>query len=199
MSEPIRPRPVLTKTDFVQRYIQGEFGNASPSWSTPKQFLHEEWKYTARLPEDKRPVYSLRASRASAKTLYNLPTEELLFHWVNLIQDGDMGWYASQMAPTKDTVFNAELYVCPEKGLRLFYSTGPHTMRDGLKLNGREITGLTAKVFLQTQMPHRDYEWLMYLLEEGYPDHVVEFTTYSKTFGTVPGFKSVYWEVRKGY
>lgn len=195
MSE-LRPKPVLTKTDFARRYIQGEFGNASPSWKTVSEFLGSLASID---PFPLGRLYSLRASKASAKTQYNLRPSELVEQWSALEAGGETGWYASQMAPTQDTVFNAELYICPEKGLRLFYATGPYTMKEGLKLNGRELTGVAAKMFLQTKMPHRDYEWLMYLLEEGYPDHIVEFTTYSRSFGTVPGFKTVYWEVRKGY
>lgn len=198
MSEYTKPRPVLSKTDFARRYIQGEFGNASPSWQDREVFA-EETAGDYFLKDGTINLYSLRSSKSSDKTLYNADRLKVLIAWKQLERKGITGWYASRMAPTKETVFNAELYVCPEKGLRLFYATGPHTMKEGLKLNGRELTGLSAKLFLQVKMPHRDYEWLMYLLEEGYPDHVIEFTTYSRTFGTVPGFKTVYWEVRKGY
>lgn len=197
MSE-LRPKPVLSKTDFARRYTQGEFGNASPSWMNLSTFL-EETLGDCLQPDGTIPLYSLRSSKPGEQTLYNASRKETAITWNCYEKEGKTGWYASRMAPTQDTVFNAELYVCPGKGLRLFYSTGPHTMKDGLKLNGRELTGVAAKLFLQTKMPHRDYEWLMYLLEEGYPDHIVEFTTYSRVFGTVPGFKTVYWEVRKGY
>ena len=82
------------------------------------------------------------------------------------------------------------------RGLYLFYSRVPMTMRDALKSAPEEARGLKAKILLETLMPERDYNWLMHLLDY-YEDHVVEFSTYSVEFGVVLGFKTCYWEVRR--
>ena len=58
------------------------------------------------------------------------------------------------------------------------------------------LRGLSATQILQAKMNDLSWQWLNYLLEE-YPDHVVEFSCFSKCWGTVPGYNTVFWEVRR--
>ena len=195
-----RPSPVTSKRDFVRRYALGEFGNASPTWTNISDFREHLYSLNesspTRLTGELR--FSLRSSVPSDKTQYDLPYWTCLDNWANLLISGAKGWYASEMAPTPRTVIQGE--VCRTvDGLCFFYSTGLYTMKEGLRKNGQQAVGVFAKSLLEYYLPVRDYEWLMYLLDEAYPDHVVEFTTYSCCWGTVPGFKTVYWEVRHGY
>jgi hypothetical protein len=69
-------------------------------------------------------------------------------------------------------------------------------MRDALKEESHEAHGLKAKMLLEHYLDAPSYNWLLGLLE-WYPDHVVEFSCYGKKWGTVPGFNTIYWEVRK--
>ena len=200
----VRPEPVRSKTDFVKRYAEGEFGNASPTWSILDDFI-KHLISIGYLPFRGIPSlvfpqrYSLRSSRPGDTTRYNLTGFDCLHEWMKKEEKGLKGWYASEMAPTEHTVIQGEVFRSPYDGLCLFYSTGHHTMKEGLKKNGRQATGIKAKLMLEHCLPIRDYEWLMWLMDEQYPDHVVEFSTYDVEWGTVPGFKTVYWEVRHGY
>jgi hypothetical protein len=69
-------------------------------------------------------------------------------------------------------------------------------MRDALRLDGRQVYGLAAAHLIQRYLDQNSQEWLWHLLDS-YPGHVVEFSVYDKCWGTVPGYNSVFWEVRQ--
>src|SRR4029079_14257562 len=59
--------PVLTKGDFVQRYKQGEFGNASPTWNTFDEYLAAN--YSGQL--------HIRNRVAGGPSWYNVPSDRV--------------------------------------------------------------------------------------------------------------------------
>lgn len=185
--------PVLTKLDFVDRYLNGEFGNASPSWHSIGDFT--DTCFTTKLGGN--PVnceYHLRNRVAGGSTFYNLTRSQVICYWyANRCFRG--GWYISEMAPTELTLIQGEVMRAPW-GLYLHGSIIPRPMRDALRLSSFHINGLRAYTTLKSYLCPRSYEWLWYLLEE-YPDHVVEFSTYGIDWGTIPGFNTVFWEVRR--
>lgn len=183
-------KPVLTKTDFVRRYKEGEFGNAAPTWNDfsdlAQWLLHRGLDHTYR--------FHLRNRKAGGDTFYNLTYPQLGRHWNGLADRSQ--WYISMMCPHEHNLIQGEVMQTPN-GLYLYYSTlAGKPMRDALLASGREAKGLKAKCMLEYYMNGNSYEWLQALLER-YPDHVVEFTTLSKNWGTVPGFNTLYWETRK--
>jgi hypothetical protein len=99
------------------------------------------------------------------------------------------------MCPTEKTVLQGEVQQSIAH-LDLYYSTVAKPMRDALKKEAHQASGVAALVLLKGSLNARSYEWLMYLLE-AYPDHVVEFSAFSVEWGTVPGYNTCYWEVRK--
>ena len=189
--------PVLSKANFVRRYAAGEFGNCSPTWNTFEEFedyLNKRGGYAEviALPEK----FHLRNRVAGGVTHYDKPAYTVYVLWSYQYVKGEgNNWYCSMMAPTSSTVFQGEIERT-HKGLALYYSTVRKPMRDSLREGGKQVYGVSANTLVRDLMPERDREWLMHLLDE-YPDHVVEFSTYSKQFGTVPGFRTCYWEVRK--
>ena len=196
--ESMERNEVTTKADFVRRYQAGEFGNASPTWNTFEEFqIFTKEKYPTLADvvgtQDK---YHLRNRVVGGTTHYNLNPRIAFGDWFEFVLKGeDKQWYCSQMAPTHLTTIQGEVQRT-YRGLELFYSTVKKPMRDSLREGGKQVYGVSASAILRDYLPTKDHEWLMGLLEK-YPDHVVEFSTFSREFGTVPGFKTVYWEVRK--
>jgi len=69
-------------------------------------------------------------------------------------------------------------------------------MRDALREKATMVQGLRAKMLLQRHLDQNSLEWLAHLLK-AYRDHVVEFTAYDHCWGTVEGYNTLFWEVRK--
>lgn len=197
--------PVLSKADFVERYLAGEFGNASPSWSTVKDL----WDWGCKefgTGENARPttgLYHLRNRIAGGPTYYNLGWSEAIARWSEFAAAGQKNWYCSMMAPTEETLINGEVQqtqfaVEGRCGLDLYYSRVAKPMRASLLEGGRQVSGIIARLTLEYFLDPSSYDWVMELLQL-YPDHVVEFSTYAVNWGTIPGRNTVIWEVRGGY
>ena len=190
-------KPVRSKVDFVRRYKLGEFGNASLSWDKFNQYWHSGYD----------GLVHFRNKVAGGRTWYNLDRRaawDLIFElkgdrpYGTRDQAPEYGnLYFSAMAPHDTTVLQGEVQRT-HRGLELRYTLDPAPMRDAFKKQDQSVSGLASLMLLKSKLPPRDIEWLMYLLDE-YDDHVVEFSTFGVEWGTVPGFRTVYWEVRYGY
>lgn len=185
-------RPVLTKTDFAKRYNENEFGNRSPTWDSVNDWYKERGEGILHVTD--RRLYHLRNRIKGGSTYYNLECWRLYdwFNQVNWVHEPN--WYVSEMAPTELTLIQGEVQR-NELGLYLKYSDEPLTMREALAKRELTATNLSAKLILQKYLDNNSYEWLQYLLDT-YDNHVIEFSTYSKCWGTVPRFNTVFWEVR---
>lgn len=181
------PRPVLSKKDFVRRYAQGEFGNASPTWDN-----FDLWQSSHLVLGD---LYHIRNRVAGGKTWYNVHWSRLLSAWQIAVEKCVANQlYISAMAPTEKTLFQGEVQR-GLWGLDLHYTTVAKPMREALKVWSDHLQGILVNRLLERYLCQRSQDWLWHLLET-YPDHVVEFSTYSVEWGTVPGYNTVYWEVR---
>lgn len=99
------------------------------------------------------------------------------------------------MAPTELMLIQGEVQRTTQ-GLYLTYSRIRKPMRDALAEEQRHLFRLEAKILLYGNLDDNSLDWLNHLLDT-YDDHVVEFSTYSKHWGTVPRYNTVFWEVRK--
>jgi hypothetical protein len=178
-------QPVLTKMDFARRYRLGEFGNASPTWDSLEEFRRHQGA--------REQLYHLRNRVAGGATYYNCTAYEVLRDWGR--QADPKMWYCSEMAPTSSTILQGEVLESAE-GLRLYYSHVRQPMRQALEQGGRELRDFRALMTLRHYLCQNSQEWLRVLLDR-YPEHVVEFSTYSRQWGTIPGYNTVFWEVRK--
>ena len=180
--------PVLTKKDFVRRYAANEFGNASPTWNTFQDWVDGEgWL--------KGSLFHIRNRVKSGKTWYDVPAVYLRGKWIEATAlCGEGGLYISSMAPTERTVIQGEVQE-GLWGLDLTYTRVRKPMRDALAEETKTVTGLMATMLLAGSMNDLSYAWLRYLLET-YPNHVVEFSVYETCWGTVPGYNTVFWEIR---
>ena len=181
-------KPVLSKRDFVKRYREGEFGNASPTWGTLEEFQS--------VPE-RLGLFHIRNRVAGGPTWYNIPASTVAYVWGQLLKRGipTSSLYISAMAPTEKTLFQGEVQQ-GLWGLDLTYTTVAKPMRDALQEETKYTRGLVAHRLLRWYLDDNSFIWLQHLLGE-YPDHVVEFSTYSTCWGTVPGYNTVFWEIRK--
>ena len=183
-----RPPPVLTKTDFVRRYAASEFGNASPTWDGVEEWLKDEgWKYGL--------LFHIRNRVKGGRTFYDVPAYAMRDWWLyatNFCRPSNL--YISAMAPTEKTLFQGEVQR-GLWGLDLLYTTVAKPMRPALAQRSQTVSGIIALTLVRHFLCCNSQEWLWHLLDT-YKDHVVEFSTYSVEWGTVPGFNSVFWEVR---
>lgn len=178
---------ILSKRDFADRYRKGEFGNASPTWDSVQEFIDH---YEIEWPRDDE-LFHLRNKSPGAKTYYNVTYSDIRA----LRLDEDLsGYYVSAMAPTNKTLIQGEVKLSP-RHVELRYTKVKKPMREALAESERTIFGLTALQTLKLYLDANSYEWLFYLLDF-YPDHIVEFSTYSTNWGTVPSYNTVFWEIR---
>jgi len=183
-----KPKPVLTKRDFVRRYAKGEFGNASPTWNTIGEFTRAD---------PRGELFHIRNRVADGPTWYNKTKLGVFATWAHLKLTGvpTDSLYISAMAPTHKTLFQGEVRQS-EKYLDLRYSTVVATMREALAKQQYHTNGIMAVWALKYYLCPNSYEWMHYLLDS-YPSHVIEFSTYSVNWGTLPNYNTVFWEVRK--
>lgn len=179
---------VPNKQNFVPRYKVGEFGNASPTWNN-----YEDWVKSG-CPKGK---YHIRNRIAQGNTWYNVDWQDLDLIWGSARNRvGEHNLYISAMAPHHCNVIQGEVWQ-DTTHLHLTYSVLPDLpMREALKSGLKFIEGLPAVMLLKRSLCANSWDWLNQLLDS-YPGHVVEFSTFSCEWGTVPGYNTVWWEVRK--
>lgn len=177
------PKPVLTKSNFVYRYQQGEFGNHAPTWLTLQDFMLS--KYPG--------LVHLRNRVAGGQTFYNLHPKHAESVWLHA--EAQSQWYCSAMAPHRFNLFQGELHD-GIWGWNLYGSFAKGLpMRDALAKSGRSYSHTQAKAIIDRFFNSASKAWIEYLLDT-YPKHVIEFSAFSKCWGTVPGENVVIWEVR---
>lgn len=186
--------PVLTKSDFVQRYTAMEFGNSSPTWDS-LDHMQEDFGNSFQLLNDPDQLWHIRNRIKGAKTWYNVPGVQLPDAWVKACEQFQPSQlYISAMAPTKLTTIQGEVQR-GYNGLEFTFTTVKKPMRNALAEDTRLATGLIAKLLLDAYLNPVSRDWLNVLLDR-YPNHVVELSCYSKCWGTLPGYNTVFWEVR---
>ena len=185
-------KPVLTKKDFVRRYAKGEFGNHSPTWNRVSDWAIDPEGCQAGI-DDPSKLYHLRNKIAGGKTYYDLTSHELVSLLSDIV-DTVQEYYVSEMCPTAKTILQGEVQQST-RHLTVRYTKVAKPMRQALATKQEHAYGLEAKSILQSAMCPNSWEWLCLLLRR-YCGHVIEFTTFSVNWGTLPNFNTVIWEVR---
>lgn len=189
----VKPKPVLSKADFVRRYQQGEFGNRAPTWDSYLDLIGcPNWL------NKPGQLFHVRNRIAGAETWYNVSKNELWPVWNNAAQKyGQSNLYISAMAPTHMTTMQGEVQRST-RYLDLIYSRVKKPMRDALAEQSHKISGALALQMLLFYMEPKSWDWMRHLLY-AYDDHVIEFSCYDVHWGTISGYNTVFWEVRCGY
>jgi hypothetical protein len=117
--------------------------------------------------------------------------------WYGLVNEGvaESSLYISAMAPHEHGTIQGEVQRT-EHGLALLCTFATLPMREALAIHSAQLYGLHALMRLRTYLCANSYDWMMYLLDT-YEGHVIEFTSFSRFWGTVPRMNTVFWEVRK--
>lgn len=168
---------MLNKHDFARRFATGEFGNMTPVWLTLEEYLASGYQGEV----------CLRSRIPGAPTYYSLSTVDSI----------PPNYYLSAMIPRDveaKLVIQGEVLRGPM--LSLTYTTVAKPMKIALAEETKHVELVAAMLLLQHTLNFHSYKWLMKLLTR-YPDHVVEFSTYSVEYGTVPGHNTLFWEVRQ--
>jgi len=178
--------PVLTKRSFVNRFRTGEFGNRGPMWDTIGDFLDDGCK----------GLIHIRNRVAGGPTWYDIPAElvEVTYRDITLMGIPGSQLYFAAMAPTEKTVLQGEV-IQSVNGIELFYTQVAKPMRDALRENAKQISGILALETLKFFLDPSSFDWMQILLER-YEGHVIEFSTYGCCWGTIPNRNTVVWEVR---
>lgn len=179
--------PVLSKADFVRRFVAGEFGNKGPNWHTLEDFLTSG--YTG--------LVHIRSRLSAGKGKYNVPTANVAQETSNFSPGS---YYLAGMAPHHCNLIQGEIQSVAlpraKSGYYLRYSCAPDVaMRDAFAMGISEANGIIAVSLLQQYLCPNSMEWLYTLLRR-YHGHVVEFSCFSRNWGTLPNFNTVFWEVR---
>lgn len=186
-------RPVLTKSDFVRRYAAGEFGNCAPTWNNLTEWEQRDNRFKSS------DLYHIRNRVAGGPTWYDVKGCDLCRYWEHACERQDPSTlYISSMVP-KDVehtlLLQGEVWRTAG-GLYLTYSQVALPMREALTRETKHAEGLAAVILLAKYLCPNSQDWLEYLLDE-YDEHVVEFSTFRKQWGTLPHYNTLFWEVRK--
>lgn len=179
--------PVLTKNDFVKRFIANEFGNRGPMWNSLDEFTKSGY----------RGLVHLRNRVAGAFTLYNVPSVLVVEEFEKAVRLHGDTFYLAGMAPTEQTLIQGEAMLT-EKGLYFYGSYIKRPMREALGTESFQAIGIHAHMLIKNYMDVDSWYWFNDLLKN-YPNHVIEFSVYGVNWGTIPNRNTVFWEVRGAY
>lgn len=172
---------IRTKWQMYQLWKTGAFGNKVRHWNTLEDFLASGYVGRCGFRSTTPSSPNMGVFDSPSELVAALPNthEVLVFsegtHDNFLLVQGELARGAS--------------------GLYLHYSTEKLVMRRALATSPQNATGLKVHTILRYFCDPNSYEDLMLLLDM-YPGHVVEFSTFSKNLGEIPGRNTVIWEVR---
>lgn len=180
-------RQITSKHEMYRLLQSGRLGNTVPSWNLGD------------IPESEWPSghVGIRSKRPLGFFVKTITLRELKqYKQVSQPPDNDLVYYFAP--PEQYATINGEIAWgsdYPEMVLR-YNTTQPLTNRTAMRSsNAIEVTGLRARMVLAHFVWERDLEALYDLLDT-YVNAVVEFTSYSVPYGTIPGCNTIIWEVR---
>lgn len=183
---------IKTKTKMYQLLRQGEFGNIFKNYTSVKEVMNSDLKQIS-------VRYSDRSK--SGTTFFEVTTKDKLREVIQkFVRRGadpaKICFNNGDFSLQDKIVIQGEL--CNIDGmLELAFSTRAGiTLREAVNRGLKRTNGLAVKLMLQHYMWPSDYDWIFELLDQ-YPDHVIEFSTFSIPVGTIRNRCTVIWEVRK--
>lgn len=168
----------------------GFLGNTLRTWSSIEELKDSGYSGTVSM--------RYNGIGGGARCAYNIPVnciDKECNMWTSCGYDIKLISF-NESAPDDKMLIQGEFYNTGFAPYYLYYSTLPMKMRNALKEGGRTSCGLHTKVMLQHLMTPSSLEDF-YLLDELYPEHVIEFGTYSINLGCISGRNTIIWEVRK--
>ena len=186
----------LGKPNFVSGYRRGIYGNRAPTWNTLEEFLESGYK----------GLVHLRNRVAAGPTWYNVPADEVEETYFEITTtfgrthavEQPQNIYFSGMAPHHYNTIQGEVRESENHYDLTYTNVVGLPMRDALAKRTLCAAGVVARCILEQYMDGNSYSWLQQLLST-YRYSVVEFSCFSREWGTIRGHNTVFWEVRKTY
>lgn len=173
----------MTKTESLELLRRGALGNTLRTWESFEHLLFDGYQG---------PLTIRSRVPGSTECYFKVP------YWT-VLSRASVFWdptryYFNESAPDEHLVLQGEV-TRETWGLELKYSTKPGlVMREAMR-DAQWARGLVADMLLRAHLDASSYDALMELLDT-YPNHVVEFSTYSRALGAIPGRNTVVWECR---
>ena len=173
--------PITRKTEMYRLVKAGRLGNYPRMWDT-----------VAEVENDKNVgLVSIRSlERSSPVKLYHIPAADLR----RVVADLPAIHIKAGLTFLEAPPDHLRTVQGEWDGHNLFYSFRPEPMRTALEKDGKQVSGLTARLILKQHLDPIDVEWLDELTEQ-YPDHVIEFSGFRVRCGTLQR-RMIVWEVR---
>ena len=178
---------IKSKQAFYNLYRFGLLGNRALAWDSYEELLKSNWRGDVCIRGENIPREEVR---------FDIPFERVLDEIKKIEEKGFSRKILrfNQSMPNEHLVLQGEVmdYI---GGWELTYTTIKKPMLQGLKEETKIARGLAAKIIIKTCMDSSSFEDLNALIEI-YPNAVIEFSTYEKNVGDIPGRNTVFWEVR---
>lgn len=179
---------INTKKKSYELWRKGFFGNRLRIWDSLEELLEDTYNGTVSM--------RYKGSAGGGFCSYEVPISkipEIQEEWVK--QGANINSITfNESAPDHKLLMQGEVMLDDTTPYELFYSTDRKKMRDALK-NGKRAKDLTAKLILEHFLNPSSFSDMQELFER-YPNHVIEFSTYSTNLGNIPGRNTIIWEVR---
>lgn len=177
---------IKTKQQFIDKWLNGEFGNRVEAWRTLEETLQS----------GKSPI-AIRFKSLSANSIYGIRRDDLAARVQQLEDEGihNNDLYFNEAAPDKALLLQGEYWTGIPNHYLLF-SARQAPMKQALQFKNLESQGLSARMLLQRHMTPSSFEDFMELADK-YKDHVIEFGIYTRNVGFIPNRNVLIWEVRK--
>lgn len=176
---------ITTKYINYKLYNQGLFGNKLRTWNSIDEFIESGYKGSVSI--------RYKGKSAGKFCYYNVTNIQTIIKDI-LDKGGSRDLIMiNESAPDEYLTIQGEI-TRNEYGLYLYYSTLKGKMRDCMKY-AISSEGLKVKLLLEHYLTPSSYDDIMDLLDK-YPDHTIEFSTYSKCLGDCVGRNTIIWEVR---
>jgi hypothetical protein len=181
--------PITNRKENFEAYQLNKFGNKLRLWTGLDEFRKSNYNGSVTFR-----YYAINNGGSSNFTKYDVTDYEKQIKEFTELGAEPKRMIFNESAPDKFLTIQGEL-THDYNGYQLFYSTDKGKMRDCLK-NGKTLTGLAVKLLLQQHLNSNSFSDIMELIEL-YPNHVIEFSTYSINLGDCPRRNTIIWEVRR--
>jgi len=176
---------IKDKAQMYEMLRAGLFGNTLRTWDTEEAYLASGYKGRT----------SLRCKQPGITFRHGLSHEEVLVASRECFEGCEPKEFIfCESAPDWAVIIQGEVQRT-WGGLTLTWSQAKSNNREAMRNGPAQSYGLKAKLLMMEFMDPASYEDVMELLEL-YQDHVVEFSTFSVSLGSIPGRNTVIWEVR---
>lgn len=174
---------------MYELYHRGAFGNRLLTWRTLDDYLNSD--YT------KHVVLRYSGDTGGKFCEYGLTKDQVILTVEKWLTEGaDRSKITvNELADDSLLILQGETYRTP-LGLYVRYTTVPKPMRLALAEEQDHVFGLKAKLLLESKVDPQSLAEIYELLDT-YPDHALEFSTWSIDVGDCYRRNTVIWEVRK--